>query len=66
MTSGTGIERRYQPGPLNRKTHQNSPLHLCLEVTVNEFNERLPPVHYPRDAEMVDGVHAAVVSPWVA
>lgn len=36
----------YHPGPLDRKTtHQNNPLHLCLEVSVNSSNKRLPDVY---------------------
>lgn len=52
VTSGTGIVHRYQLGPLNRKTtHQNSPLHLCLEVSLNEASKRLQVVHVWCDDE---------------
>lgn len=52
--------------PLNRKTtHQNSPLHLCLEVSVNESHKRLPLVHILCDACVTFYILVAV-APWLA
>lgn len=67
VTSGTGIVHRYQAGPLNRKTtHQNSPLHLRLEVSVNESHMRLRVVH--TECQMCDVLYmsSAEIKPGLA